>query len=439
LPSFMAIFAQGSTAATFHDTYPGAVGQVIVGLIIDDVDKTEWTLFAVLIVINIILGSVSFFIFMARLGNYNPLRNICKKEKEVKIDKEHDSENPRRDEGNILLEGRAIDKTYGIGEKDTASFKALDDVTFAVEKGSLLGLVGKSGAGKSTLMDILSGQLSMSSGAVYVEGEQVAPAKISRVVSMCGQLDTIWPKLKVSSAISIFMLCRGYRGNMHCAQEINDPYISHLIKELGIHEMLKKKVETLSGGQKRRLAFLMSLMGNTKVVLVDEAMTGVDIESRQIMWKILQDEVRLRGRSVVVTSHDIGEVEQYCNTVGILHQGKLVEMGALDDIKKKWGDSIKLICLFSSQGSVTEVQNTIVQKQPDIVVESPEIDILNESKGNKILATYAINLIDLKNISGLIYTMYEDVNDPSMLYWSIEPQSLDDFVRSKSKPEPEFA
>jgi ABC-type multidrug transport system ATPase subunit len=91
--------------------------------------------------------------------------------------------------------------------------------------------------------------------------------------------------------------------------------------------MLKKKVKTLSGGQRRRLSFLVSLMGNTKVVLVDEAMTGVDVETRQIMWNILQDEVRLRNRSVVVTSHDMSEVEQYCNTVGILHNGTLIEMG----------------------------------------------------------------------------------------------------------------
>lgn len=281
-------------------------------------------------------------------------------------------------------------------------------------------------------MDILSGQTNVTSGAVYVEGKQVAPSDISKVVSMCGQLDTVWPKLKVSSVIAIFMLCRGYRGNLYCSNTISDPYISHLIRELGMEETLKKKVEKLSGGQKRRLAFLMSLMGNTKVVLVDEAMTGVDIESRQIMWKILQDEVRVRDRSVVVTSHDMSEVEQYCNTVGILHQGKLVEMGVLDEIKKKWGDSIKLICLFSSHDLVAEVKDVISTKLPNITVELPDIDILDEPEGTRIVATYAVNLVDLKNIAGLICTM-DNVIDPKMLYWSIEPQSLDDFVRSKSK------
>jgi len=244
-----------------------------------------------------------------------------------------------------------------------------------------------------------------------------------------------WPKLKVSTVITIFMLCRGYKGVSYFSDEIKDPYISYLIRDLGMEEMLKKKVEKLSGGQKRRLAFLMSLMGNTKVVLVDEAMTGVDIESRQIMWKILQNEVRLRDRSVVVTSHDMGEVEQYCNTVGILHQGKLVEMGELDVIKKKWGDSVKLICLFSSRSAVTNIHDAISTNHQSIVIDSPQIDVLYDKEETRIVATYAINLIDLKNIAGLIYTLDKGISNPSMLYWSIEPQSLDDFVRSKATSE----
>jgi len=344
-----------------------------------------------------------------------------------------DVENYERKDDNIFLEGRSLVKVYGVGEKDTLSFRALDDVTFAVTKGSLLGLVGKSGAGKSTLMDLLAGQLNVTSGSVYVEGEKVFPTTISKVVSICGQLDTIWPDMSVSNAIKVFMKCRGYQQGGMCST-ISDPYIKYLIGALGMEDMLKKPVKKLSGGQKRRVAFLISLMGNTRVVLVDEAMTGVDIETRKMMWKILQDEVRLRDRSVVVTSHEMAEIEQYCNTVGILHDGKLVEMGKLDDIKKKWGDSIKLICLFSDISSVSKTGKLITQNQADIVVGSdPHVDVLDEPVQSRIVATFAINLIDLENIAGLVNTMSEaSSRDSSLLYWSIGPQTLDDFVRTKS-------
>ena len=112
-------------------------------------------------------------------------------------------------------------------------------------------------------MDVLAGQLGVTSGAVFVEGSRVFPRDISKVVSMCSQLDTIWPEMKVLNAVRIFMRCRGYKVNP-CSADIGDPYITYLINELEMKEMLKKKVKTLSGGQKRRLAFLVSLMGNTK-------------------------------------------------------------------------------------------------------------------------------------------------------------------------------
>ena len=112
-------------------------------------------------------------------------------------------------------------------------------------------------------MDILAGQLSITSGAVFVEGKRVFPRDISKVVSMCGQLDTIWPDMKVINALMIFMKCRGYKVNP-CARQIQDPYVRYLINELEMEDMMKKKVKVLSGGQKRRLAFLVSLMGNTK-------------------------------------------------------------------------------------------------------------------------------------------------------------------------------
>jgi len=371
------------------------------------------------------------------LANYNPLAKLCRKGTQID-DFEHDKdivdiENNVRQDQDIFLEGRSIVKSYGVGEKDTLSFKALDDVTFAIKKGALLGLVGKSGAGKSTLMDILAGQTSTSSGAVYVEGERVFPNTISKVVSLCGQVDTIWPDIHVEKAIKIFMKCRGYRLGGACSG-ISDPYVTYLIAELGMEEMMKKAVKKLSGGQKRRLTFLVSLLGNTKVVLVDEAMTGVDLDTRKVMWKILQDEVRLRDRSVVVTSHEMTEIEQYCNRVGILHDGKLVEMGKLVDIKKKWSDSIKLICLFSDISSVSRIEKFIVERQPDVVVGSdPHVDVLDEPNQTRIIATYAINLIDLENIVGLVHTMNEaSSGENSLLFWSISPQSLDDFVRSKS-------
>ena len=126
-------------------------------LMIDDVDSGEWELFWVSVVINLVIACITFYIFMVRLGNYNPLAKLCNKKEDTtnipKYDETTDVEdNNGTQDDNILLEGKHIVKTYGLGEGSKASFRALDDVTFAIKEGSLLGLVGKSGAGVSKAM-----------------------------------------------------------------------------------------------------------------------------------------------------------------------------------------------------------------------------------------------------------------------------------------------
>lgn len=442
LPTIMGIFGQGSSSNMFANSYPGCTGQVMSTLFINDMESKDWGFFALAVILNILFGTVGLYFFLSKFENHNIVpTKMCSRENVISSSEQGDSETDEEKvgEGETLLEGQNIDKIYGASVKDRASFKALDNVTFAISGGSLLGLVGKSGAGKSTLMEVLSGQISASKGNVLVNGKKVKPSQISKVVSLCSQVDTVWPDMTVLNAIKVFMRCRGYGSSSYTRTKITDPHVSRIIKELDIQDILKKAVKKISGGQKRKLAFLASLLGETKVVLVDEAMTGVDIEARQIMWKILQNEVSTMSRSVVVTTHDISEVEQYCNTVGILHHGKLVEMGQLEDIQKKWNDSVKLMCLVESKESL-ELLERELSTQETISVGSPYINILDDSlksggKG-KMVATYPLNIEGLRNIPKLIRilqkhgtTLYDDNN---IRYWSIEPMSLDDFVVASS-------
>lgn len=436
LPSIMGLFGQGALSATFADKYPGSNGQVMTGLLIDVMSNKDWTWFGVSIIINLFIGAVSLTIFLLKFENYNPSQlSLCSKNEDLMRDGEEES-NTFISEG-AFLEGRNLIKIYGTGVKDSSSFRALNDVSFAVQNGSLLGLVGRSGAGKTTLMEILSGQVGATSGNLYVEGEKVKPSNIATVVSLCSQLDTIWPDMKVINAIKIFMKCRGYSKESFSKGAINDDYVKHLISELGMEDLLTKEVKKLSGGQKRRLAFLSSLVGSTKVVLIDEAMTGVDVETRQIMWKILQDEVNLRSRSVVVTTHDVTEVETYCNTVGILHDGKLVEMGLLKEIKKKWSDNMKLLCFMTSDHT-NAIREAITRRNPQISVgSSPDIEKLSQDD-SKTLTTFSIDLGDIRNLPSLIKTM-GGLEEESMLYWSLQQFNLDDFVRSTGDSDKKLA
>lgn len=145
-------FGLGPILDSFNDKFPGIYGQVIAGLMIDDVNQHEWNWYAAMIVMFFCIGSLSFYVFIAKTGNYNPLAKVLascwNKSHEVLDQDEPDIEKDNKiGDEDVLLEGRSVVKSFGATKKNSSPFLALDDVNFSVTKGSLLGLVGKSGAG----------------------------------------------------------------------------------------------------------------------------------------------------------------------------------------------------------------------------------------------------------------------------------------------------
>ena len=153
LPSIFSIVCQGSLNRTFSNSYPGSIGQVFAGLLINDLNNSEWNLYTMSLIVNVLLGFVGLYLFLTKFENYNPIKsNMCQCKKS---DQSPLSINELEDDqldiiSGALLEGKNIEKSYGIGLKDSSSFKALDNVTFSILEGSLVGLVGKSGAGVSS-------------------------------------------------------------------------------------------------------------------------------------------------------------------------------------------------------------------------------------------------------------------------------------------------
>ena len=145
LPYVFLLFSLGSVMDSFANTYPGVVGRLMSDLAISDRIEMEWTWFGGSVAINTILGCLALYISILKMTKTSPFSNMCKNEDtEGHYDVEKASINL-----DVPLKGHKLSKTYGVGTKDAASFQALDNVTFSVESGSLLGLVGKSGAGVS--------------------------------------------------------------------------------------------------------------------------------------------------------------------------------------------------------------------------------------------------------------------------------------------------
>ena len=174
---------------------------------------------------------------------------------------------------------KSISKVYLKNNKD---FYALKDVFLRVRKGEVLCLLGPNGAGKTTLMSILTGMKKQSSGDFYINGKKNEEAKNQTDVSICPQFDILWPYLTVYQHLLIFCKFRN----------VDEKDIDRIINEILENTSLELKknviVDKLSGGMKRRVALTISLIGNTKIVFLDEPTTGLDPSKRIDFWKIIR-------------------------------------------------------------------------------------------------------------------------------------------------------
>lgn len=207
--------------------------------------------------------------------------------------------------------------------KSYDNFKALDGLTLHVRKGTVYGLVGANGAGKTTLLNHMNGVLCQDSGEVLIDGEPVFEnEKIKkRVLSIADE----WFSY---ASYNVKQMAKLYE----------DLYPSfsreryEKIKEVfSVDE--KRQIRKFSKGMKKQVAFLLALSCMPDVLILDEPLDGLDPVMRKQVLSLVIQEVAERETTVIVSSHNLRELEDICDWVGIIHQGKMVAEKPLDDIK----------------------------------------------------------------------------------------------------------
>jgi ABC-2 type transport system ATP-binding protein len=200
-----------------------------------------------------------------------------------------------------------LSKTYPNG------VRALDDVSLTVPRGQIFGLLGPNGAGKSSLIRILCGTASPSAGSARVCG--VDPAARPREVreTLCGLLQgsPLESNARVSEVLWLFS--KFYR-------QPADP--EALLARLGLTEVRNSLCKTLSSGQQQRLAIARALIGNPRVLILDEPSTGLDVAARYELMDIV-NQLRTEGRTILLSTHNLEEAETWCDQVAIMSRGRL--------------------------------------------------------------------------------------------------------------------
>jgi len=211
--------------------------------------------------------------------------------------------------------------------KDYPGKRAVDGLSFHVEQGEVYGLLGENGAGKSTAIEILEGHRARTSGEVSVLGED--PGNASRSlrdrIGIVLQSSGIETQLTVREVVRLYGDC--YRHRMA---------VEECIELVGLSESADKRVELLSGGQKRRLDLALGIVGHPELLFLDEPTTGFDPAARRNSWELIRT-LCAGGTTVVLTSHYLDEVEHLADRVGVIVRGRLVVEGTPDSLTARSG------------------------------------------------------------------------------------------------------
>jgi len=216
--------------------------------------------------------------------------------------------------------------------KQYGDFIAVDNVSFEASKGTVFGLLGPNGAGKSTTINCISGLLPPTSGRISVAGADMIKdgKKAKRSLGVVPQELALYEDLPAIENLNYWGKAYGLRGS-DLRSRVHD-----VLDHIGLADRAKDLPKTFSGGMKRRLNFGCGIVHKPQVLLLDEPTVGVDPQSRQRLFEMVEAE-RDAGACVLYTTHYMEEAERLCDSLAIIDHGKLIAEGTVDELKAKLG------------------------------------------------------------------------------------------------------
>lgn len=227
-----------------------------------------------------------------------------------------------------MIEVERVSKRFG-------KLTAVEDVSFFVEEGEVYGLVGENGAGKTTTMRMMATILQPTSGDIRIRGFSVQrePVEVRRRIGILFGGDVgLYSRLTARENIAYFGKLYGLRDG-----EL-ERRIQQLSEMLDMCEYMDRRVGGFSRGMRQKVAIARTLVHDPDVILLDEPTTGLDVTAANLFRRMvarLQEE----GKTILFSSHNMGEIERLCNRIAIMHKGQLSYAGTVGDLRRKVGMS----------------------------------------------------------------------------------------------------
>ena len=302
--------------------------------------------------------------------------------------------------------GNAIKSFF---KRDYRYVKAVQNVSFSIKKGEIVGYIGPNGAGKSTTIKMLSGILKPDSGEMIINGMDPVKDRIKYVREIgvvFGQKSQLWWDIP---AIESFDLLKDiYKIPDQEYVKIRD----ELIQLLNLEEVVKLPVRGLSLGERMKCELVASLLHNPKILFLDEPTIGLDAISKVIVRDFIKKINKEKKVTVILTTHDMADIESLADRVIVIGNGRKLYDGDIDDIKRKYSNEKIIEIYYDKLKEIPNIKNTEVISNDNRVIK---IKIDNKAvtasdvtrEYSKVCEIKDINVLS-SPIDDIIYKLYED-------------------------------
>lgn len=296
-----------------------------------------------------------------------------------------------------IIEVKSLKKTF----KDV---KAVNDISFSVEKGELFAFLGVNGAGKSTTINIMCGSLEKDEGSIVINGHDIEKEMnyIKKDIGIVFQNSVLDKKLTAYDNLETRAIMYGM------SKEEFETRLQELIKLFDLNDILRKPLCKLSGGQKRRIDIARALVHTPKILILDEPTTGLDPSTRLMVWNVINNLRKKTHLTVFLTTHYMEEASEADNVV-ILDRGKIVASGTPNELKNKFAkDFVKIYFNKDNESKFKKIldDNKLIYNK---INDCFEIEIGNVSKSKVLISKFPELFEDFEIVKGKMDNVFLNV------------------------------
>lgn len=308
-----------------------------------------------------------------------------------------------------VLEGKKglVGAVKNLFSRDYRYVEAVKDISFTVQQGEMLGLIGPNGAGKSTTIKILAGILVPTSGKALVNG--IEPYKYRqqnamKVSVVFGQRTKLWWDLPCYESFEL------HRVMYRIPEKVYKQNLDEFMEFLELGEFWNRPVRQLSLGQRMRAEIAVSLLHNPEVIYLDEPTIGMDAVAKERIRQFLLNTNKARNITLIITSHDMADIEKLCSRVIIIDHGQIVYEGDFDEIRHRYGRERTMVVEFGEEYPVIELPYGTVIKDEGLKKsirflreQGTAIDLITALGKHYVIKDVSIQEAEIESIIREIY------------------------------------